>query len=105
MSLKRIVSVGFGALLLSSASAWSQQTLPSPKQCENHRQELVLADIAHQEARSRCANIIRQAVELEAQVKRLEGEKKQLHDEVARLKEAADVAKTGDATPREGAER
>src|SRR3990167_11329200 len=99
MSLKRIVSVVFVALLLPSASVWAQQALTAPQQCENLRQELVLADIAHQEARSRCANIIRQAVELEAQVKRLEGEKKQLHDEVARLKEAADVAKTGDATP------
>ena len=91
-----VCGILLSSLLFLVPAVVAQQALTAPQQCENLRQELVLADIAHQEARSRCANIIRQAVELEAQVKKLEGEKRQLQDEVAKAKEASDAAKTAE---------
>ena len=64
----------------------AQHTSMSTQQCANCVQELVLSDIAYQELRGRCANIVRQAYELEADIKRLKDINGILEKEVARLK-------------------
>lgn len=86
-----------GVALAMSVSA--QQSLTPAQQCENLRHELTLADIAHQEARARSGNIIRQASDLENETKRLKDENAKLKAEVAKLKEAGDVAKPEGSTP------
>lgn len=88
-------------VLFWSVAAIAQQPLTSTQQCANYQQELVLADIAHQEARARCGNIIRQATDLETRVKALTEElekEKAMHASTkevpAKLKDASDATKT-----------
>ena len=95
----------FVVLSLYSTIAFAQQSLMPAQECENYKQELVLSDITYQELRARSGNIMRQAYELEAKVRALESEKKQLQDDVVKLKEAGESAKPGDATPRDLDER
>lgn len=81
-----------GIMILGIATAvWAQQPLTSQQQCANHVQELVLADIAHQEARARTGNIMRQAYELETEVKKLKNENAELQEEVRALKASSEV--------------
>lgn len=82
-------------------SVWAQQSLTFAQQCSNYQQELVLADIAHQEARARSGNILRQATDLEVKVKALTEElekEKVAHasakEALAKLESAGDEAKT-----------
>lgn len=88
-----VMSIVLLLLSMWGISVSAQQALTPAQQCENLRHELMLADIAHQEARARAGNILRQATDLENETKRLKDENDKLKADVAKFKEAGDVAK------------
>lgn len=89
-ALIRLVAAVFVTLFWCSV-AFTQQPLTQAQQCINHQQELVLSDITYQELRARTGNIMRQAYELEAEVKNLKDENAKLKEEVRTLKASSEV--------------